>query len=131
MSDTTVIRYLLVNSAALTAIVPPERILQGEIKQGTSKPAIGISHISGVWGKEVSGQSRFCRARVQVTVEAASYGQKKQIMRLVREAVPRTPGLTAGVAVDSILRDADGADIDDTEVEIYIQTQDFFVSYNE
>lgn len=131
MSDVKVIRHLLANNAPLTAVVDAAKIVADEIPQGAPMPAILVEHISGVWGEEISKQSNFCRARVQVTVMAASYAQKKQIMRLVREAVPRSGGTIAGVAVDSILREPDGADFSDSTARIFMQTQDFMVSFNE
>lgn len=129
MHDVKAIRALLVNSGPLTQIVGAEKIVYGEIKEGTPLPAIGITHISGIWGAQVSGQSDLGRARVQVTVVAASYLVKKQIIDLVCNAVPRKPGLIAGVAVVEILRDSGGPDIDDSAAGIFIQTQDFKVSF--
>lgn len=131
MLDVTVIRCLLVNSAPLTAIVSAEKIVFDELAKGTPMPAILIEHISSVWGKEVSGQSKFCRARVQITVMASSYSQKKQIMALLLAAIPRKPGAIAGVNVESILREPDGPDFRDSAAGILMQTQDFMVSFNE
>lgn len=131
MSDVKVIRYLLANSAPLTAVVNAEKIVAGEVPQGTPMPAVFVQHRSGVWSKEVSGQGRLCRARVQVTVMAASYAQQKQIMRLVCAAVPRTRGVIAGVNVDSILREDDGPDFSNSDAGIFLQAQDFMVLYNE
>lgn len=131
MSDVNVIRYLLANSAPLTAVVGAAKIVIGEIRQGTSMPAILVNHISGVWGKQLAGQSNFCRARVQVTVQAADYAQQKKIMRLVRAAVPRTRGTIAGVEVEEILREPDGPDFSNSDAGIFLQTQDFMVSFNE
>lgn len=129
MHDVKAIRALLVRSAPLTGIVSAEKIVYGEIKEGTPLPAIGITHISAVAASEVSGQSDLRRARVQVTVVAASYIAKKEIMELVCQAVPRKPGAIAGVAVVEILRDSDGPDLDDSAVGIFIQAQDFKVSF--
>ncbi len=131
MPDVTVIRHLLANHAPLTAVVPATRIMAGDIPQGTPLPAISVSHVSGVWGKQISTQSPDCTARVKVTVKAANYPQQKQLMPLVRAAVPRTRGTVHGVLVESILRDADGPDFRDDDAGIYMQTQDFFVNYIE
>lgn len=131
MSDVKVIRYLLANHAPLVAVVPATKIMASVIPQGTAMPAIAVSHVSGVWGSEISQQSRYCTARVQVTVMAASYAQQKQIMALVRAAVPRTRGAINGVAVESILREPDGPDFRNDEQAIFLQTQDFFVKFNE
>lgn len=131
MPDIKVIRSLLVGHAPLTAVVPAAAIAPGLIAQSTPLPAIGISHVSGVWGKDVSRQSKDCTARVQVTVLAQNYPQQKQVMALVRAAVPRTHGTVAGVVVDSITREDDGPDFADEDAGIYMQTQDFIVKYSE
>lgn len=131
MSDVKVVRYLLANHAPLTAVVPATRIMAGLIPQGASLPAIAVGHVSGVWNSEISAQGRQCTARVQVTVMAADYVQQKQLIALVRAAVPRTRGSIASVAVESILREPDGPDFRDDDAGIFMQTQDFFVKFNE
>jgi len=131
MPDVTVIVHLLKAHTPLTAVVPAARIMGGEIPQGTPVPAISVSHVSAKWSKEISAQSRDCTARVQVTVKAATYPQQKQLLSLVRAAVPRMRGTVAGVVVDSITREDDGPDFRDDDAGIYLQTQDFFVKYVE
>lgn len=131
MSDVKAVRYLLANNAELVAVVPATRIAAGPLPQGTALPAIAVTHVSGVWGSQISGQSNFVTARVQVTVMASSYVQQKQIIALVRAAVPRTRGTINGVAVDSILREPDGPDFGDFEADIYMQTQDYLVRYTQ
>lgn len=131
MSDVKVVRYLLANNAPLIAVVPAVKIMAGVIPQGTPMPAIAISHISGVWGSEISQQSKHCKARVQVTVMAANYAQQKQLLRLVRAAVPRMRGTINGVSVESILREPEGPDLSNDDAGLYMQTQDFMVAFNE
>ena len=131
MSGVTAIVYLLKNNAPLIAVVSASKIAAGRIPQGTALPAIEVSHISGVWRSEISDQGSYCTARVQVTVLASTYAQQKQIMALIRTAVPRTRGTVNSVNVDCILRDADGPDFRDDDAGIYCQTQDFFVKFNE
>lgn len=131
MPDVAVTRHLLVNSAPLVAIVPIARIRAGVISAGTAMPAIAITHISSVWGEEISQQSVDCTARTQVTVMATSYPQLKALIALVRAAVPRTRGTIAGVKVASILRGTDGPDFSNDEADIHMQTQDFIIRYFE
>ncbi|MFA5900350.1 MAG: DUF3168 domain-containing protein [Hyphomicrobium sp.] len=131
MSDVKVIRYLLANNAPLIAVVPAAKIMAGMIPQGTALPAIAVSHVSGVWRQEISQQSRQCRARVQVTVMAATYPQQKQIIGLIRTAIPRTRGTINSVNVESILREPDGPDFRDDEIGSFMQTQDYFVTFDE
>jgi hypothetical protein len=132
MSDVKVVRYLLANSAPLTAVVPAAKILAGVIPQGTVLPAIAISHVSTVRRKTVErSATEHCTARVQVTVQAKSYPQQKAILALVRAALPRTRGMINGVDVDNILCDIDGPDFIDTEADIYMGSSDFIVTFNE
>lgn len=131
MSDVKVVRHLLATNAALIAVVPAARIIPGLIPQGTTLPAIAVSHVSGTWGSEISAQSRDCTARVQVTVMASTYAQQKQVMALVRTAVPRTHGTINGVSVGSITREPDGPDFRDDVAGIFLQAQDFMVKFNE
>lgn len=129
MPDVTIIRTLLAAHAPLTAVVPAARIAAGPITQGAQLPAISVAHVIATWGNQISQQSRDCTARVQVTVKAANYPQQKQIIALVRAAIPRMRGTVAGVQVDSILRDVSGPDFRDDDAGIYLQSQDFFVKY--
>ncbi len=131
MSDVIAIRYLLSTNVALTAVVAPDNIMAGQIPQGTVLPAVAVNHISGVWISELSQQGKQCRARVQVTVMANDYVQQKQLINLVRDAVPRQGGMINNIKVDSILRDGSGADFRDDDLGHYMETQDFIVIYNE
>jgi hypothetical protein len=131
MSDVKVVTYLLAHNAPLNAVVPAASVMPGVIPQGTALPAISVMHVSGVWNGEISQQGRNCRARVQATAMAASYEQLKQIMPLLRAAVPRAGGTINGVSVDCILREPDGPDFVDDDAGLYMQTQDFLVIYNE
>lgn len=132
MSDVKVVRYLLANSAALVAAVPAAKIQPGVIPQGTVLPAIAISHVSTVRRKTVEkSATEYCTSRVQVTVQAKSYPQQKEILALVRAALPRTRGTVHGVEVDDILHDIDGPDFNDPDTEIYMGSTDFIVTHYE
>ena len=131
MSGVKAIRALLAASPALTALAPAARIIIGTIPQGTPLPAISVAHVSTRWLPQVSGQSKYATERVQITVHAATYDQKQQVLQLARAAVPRRPGMVAGIAVESILREPDGPDFSDDSARIHMQTQDFKVAYIE
>lgn len=132
MSDVKAVRYLLANNASLIAVVPAARIFSGVIPQGTTLPALGVSHVSTVRRQAVSNDT-FCTARVQVTVLAATYPTQKSILALVRAAVTRKPGTVNSVKVDTILKDLEGPDFRNDAVDppIYMQSQDFIVHYTE
>lgn len=132
MSDVKVIRYLLATSAGLTAVVPSARILAGRVPQGTTLPALCVQHVSTVRRHAVAATAvKLCTARVQVTVYASTYVQQKEIMTLVRAALPQTRGTVNGVEVDSIHHELDGPDFDDDTTEIYMESVDYKVTFHE
>lgn len=132
MSDVKVTRYLLANNAALTAVVAAAQIQAGEIPQGSPLPALGVTHVITVRAQLIAG-TQSCRARVQVTVHAATYPQQKQVLALVRAALPRTYGTVNGVKVTSLVVGDEGPDFrnDDVQPPIYMGSQDFIVTYTE
>ncbi len=132
MSDVKVVSYLLTHNTALLVAVPSSKIISGLIPVGTTLPAIGISHISTMRRNAVKkGVTDFCTSRVQITVQAATYPLQKSILKLIREALPRTRATVNSVMVDDILIDIEGPDLRDDEAGIYQGSQDFKVTYNE
>jgi hypothetical protein len=132
MSDVKAVRYLLANDASLIAAVPAAKIIAGPIPQGEALPAISVAHISTVRRNTVKQAATvFCTSRVQVTVLAKDYPTQKSVLALVRAALPRTRGTVNGVYVDDILPDIEGPDFRDDDEGIYMQSQDFIVTYNE
>ena len=132
MSAILAVSHLLENDAALVAVVPAASQFAGLIPQGTALPALAITSVSTVRRQEVNADN-FCIERVQVTVHAATYPQQKQVLALVRAALPRRPGTVNGVEVDSILKDATGPDFRNDAVDppIFMGEQDFIVRYSE
>ena len=131
MSDVKVVRYLLANNATLIAQVPATRIMAGPLPQGTTAPAISVTHVSTVRRESVvATASRLCTSRVQVTVLATTYPTQKSILALVRAALPRSRGTVNGVSVDAILIDSEGPDFTD-DAGLYMGSHDFSVTYSE
>ena len=130
MSDVKAVRYLLANNAPLNAQVPAVRVIGGVLPQGIELPAISVTHVSTVRPQMVNAASKLCVSRVQVTVMAASYQSQKDVMALVRAALPRSRGSVNGVAVDSILIDIEGPDFTD-EAGLYMGSIDYRVTYTE
>jgi hypothetical protein len=132
MSDVKAIKHLLHSDAALVAVVPAAKIKSGLITQGTTLPAISVSHVSTIRRHAVaSTSSEFCTSRVQITVMAKSYPEQKSILALIRAALPRTRGSVNGVIVDSLLKDIDGPDFREDDAEIYMQSLDYIITYSE
>lgn len=105
--------------------------MAGPLPQGTTLPAISVTHVSTTRREAVSPTaSRFCVSRVQVTVLAKAYPEQKSILALVRAALPRSRGTVNGVKVDSILIDSEGPDFTD-DAGLFIGSHDFIVSYND
>lgn len=132
MSGTAIIRYKLSQAAALTAVVPAARIQAGVLPQGTALPCISVTLISGVDpAKQVSKSSGLRTDRVQITVDAASYPQVRQILALCRAALPYTRGTVNSIACDSIVPDIEGPDGFDDLLKSYFQSQDYIVTWSE
>ena len=130
MSDAKAVRYLLANDATLTAQVPATRIRIGVLPHGIGLPAIAVTHVSTVRPQMVNTASKLCVSRVQVTVMAADYESQKDVLALVRAALPRSRGTVDGIAVDSILIDTEGPDFTD-EAGLYMGSIDYRVTYTE
>lgn len=133
MSDVIATRYLLANNAPLIARVPAAKIAAGAIPIGTVLPAVAINHIDTIerLSVDMAGTKIMATARVQVTVQAKTYIDQKQILELVRRALPNTRGTVNGVEVDSILPDGSGPDLRDDDAGIYMQSRDFIVKFLE
>jgi hypothetical protein len=129
MSAEKAINYLLRNHAPLTAKVPSTRIFAGLIPLGTTLPAIAYNFISGVRTKNLDMGNQIVRARVQVTVQAASYPAQKEIIDLIIAACDAKRGAIGTVTVDSIMADLTGPDLRDDDAGLFMQTQDFIVAY--
>ena len=133
MSGVAIVRYLLSVNAPLIAVVPATRIAAGVLPLNTELPAIGVKEVDALQYLTVSMSSanRHMAGRVQVTVLAKTYPSKKQILALIRDALPISRGTVNGISCDSILPDLVGPDLDDPESIIFEQSQDFMVRWNE
>ena len=71
------------------------------------------------------------QARIQITALADSFGSCAEILDAAREALLYQYGTHGGVEVVSIIRDIDGADDFDPELQAYAQSIDVVVTYIE
>lgn len=129
MSDVKAVRYLLANNAGLIAVVPATRIIAGILPQGTTAPAIAVTHVTTIRRQLIASQAE-CVARVQVTVMAATYPLLKSTLALVRAALPRTHGSVNGVNVLGLIVDTTGPDFTD-ESGLFLGSQDVILTYTE
>lgn len=130
MSGVGIVWYKLSQSANLTAVVPATRIKAGVLPQATALPAISVTLVSGVTGLQLTKASGLRTDRVQITVDALTYPQVRQILALCRAALPYTRGTVNGIACDSILPDIEGPDGFDDLLKTYFQSQDFMVTWS-
>jgi len=130
MSGVAIVRYLLANSAPLTAVVPAERIKPSVLVEGTPFPLISITSISSTPYNQINKTSGLSMDRVQVTVEADDYLQVKEILALVRAALPYTHGAVNSINCDSLLPDTIGPDGFDNNLMSHFQSQDFIVKWS-
>ena len=138
MSGVAVVRHLLVNAAAVTAVVPAARIMAGDLPLKTAMPAITITQISGMprLTLAMTEPNRLHTDRVQVTVlvkgpeqGGEGYPILRTILGLVLAACPNQNGTVNGVTVDSILPDIEGPDLADMATALYSSSRDFLVKW--
>lgn len=132
MSGVAIIQNLLANNIALLAQVPAARINAGVVPLATALPAVAVQEVSSVERTPVAmaGGTVFVTERIQVTVLAKTYALQKTLLGLVRAACPVSRGTVAGFACESVLPAPRGPDMFDAGDGIYMQTQDFIVSFN-
>ncbi len=140
MSGVKVIRFLLANAAAVTAVVPATRIRAGDLPIDTVLPAIAIEQISSVPQLTLSmtDPNRMHVDRVQVTAfvkgpqgdpSGDGYPGVRTILDLVMAACPNQNGSVNSVTVDSIIVDSEGSDLQDDATSLYYCSRDFIVKW--
>ena len=132
MSGVSIATQLLVVNSALLAVVPSIRIMAGVVPVTTAAPAISLMQINGEERKTVSmaEPTRYKTDRVQITIYAKTYPAVKQILGLIRTAMPVTTGATvAGWPVQSVLHENDGPDFYEDGPNLYSQAVEYSVSY--
>jgi len=131
MSGIAIVNYLLSNDANVTGTVPAARIYSGIAPLKVTKPAIALRSVSDI-AREIVAQNSatmLWTERVQVSILASDYATKKQVLALVRAALRSKRGTVNGFDCDSIVVDVTGPDLDDPEISLYEQSQDFMVKY--
>jgi hypothetical protein len=131
MSGVAICRTLLSANTALLAVVPANKIMAGVIPLNTVLPAISVASISGVSHNNVAMDNapKMVTERVQVTVMSKTYPQQKQLLALVKAAIPNTYAIVSGFQCYSIVDDIEGPDIQDVDLIIYFQSADFNVRF--
>lgn len=141
MSGVAIVRHLLASNAALISVVPASRIKPGVLPLNIALPAIAVSHISGQQHNNLAMASNqyLVTDRVQVTVLAkdvegiapySGYQKIKEILALVRSALPLSRGTNNGFLTDAVMPDFEGPDIYDPETLLFSQSVDYRVTYH-
>lgn len=132
MSAERVIFALLSGYAPLTAVVPIDRIVPGEIPVKVALPAIGYTHISSVDDPCVSAMpTTMVTSRIQIDVVAKTYAQTKSILMLINQACDRRGGPIAGVRVQHVRRDTTGPDMSSPDATIFSQSVDYKLTFSD
>lgn len=131
MSGAAIVGTLLRANSNLIAVVPAAKIFNGVIPIATVLPALSIIEVDAVETRSVrmAVDEVLTRSRVQVTVQAKAYATQKQVLELVRKALPHTRGTVGSYWVDSILPDSAGPDMQEVDAGIYMQSRDFLVTF--
>lgn len=140
MSGVAVVRYLLGHYAPLTAVIPDERIIAGDVTLNTARPCIAVTQVSSSDFRTLSrnGATRLVTERVQVsaifdsqyaTTPGSGYPGLLAAMKLVAKACPNQRAIINGIAVDSISIEEEGPDLFDSALALYSRSRDFFVRY--
>jgi len=138
VSGVAVIRYLLANAGAVTAVVPAARIMTGDLPLKTPMPAIAITQIDSIPLNAIRTNEtpKLHTDRVQVTVfrkalpDDAGYPGLKSLLNLVLAACPSQRGSVNGIAVDSIQPDLEGPDLPIPEMSLFTRSRDFLVKFS-
>lgn len=132
MSGVGIVAQLLRAHAPLVEMVPAASIKDGPIQLGSGLPAIAVEQISSTDFRLLCPEdSDLMTDRVQVTVAANGTRERRQIVKLVRDACRGKRGTLFGVAGADVQSDGQGPDFMDEGATIYLRTQDFRVAYRE
>ena len=130
MSGTSIINYLLSNDCDLASVVAADKVISGTIPLNTEYPAISIRQVSGLEFKTIQRTGdQLVTERIQVTAYASNYSQQKEIIELIRSALPTTRGGVSTFTVDSIVQDIDGPDLYSENPVTFEQSIDYMVRF--
>jgi hypothetical protein len=117
----------------VSALCDAANVMAGDVPQDTILPAFGIKHISTVSTARQDAQASFdlVTSRVQVTAKANDYPAIEQLLRAAGKACRYHRGTLAGFAVASVVRDAEGPDLENGDAGIYSRSVDFKVTFED
>ncbi|MBB6191196.1 hypothetical protein FHS51_001418 [Sphingobium wenxiniae] len=132
MGGCEAVRGLFAGDNALTALVPAERIVIGDVPAGFPVPCIALFSISAVDRNTLKhGAVKRVTERVQATVMAPDSAVRQLVQRTAKKAADGKMPTVEGILHVTVHSIGAGADGRDPETGIHMGTQDFRVSYNE
>lgn len=144
MSGVAIVRNLLVNNAALLALVPAASVFAGHIPQGTALPAVGVTEVSvqRIHMTTDAAATKTSQAWVQVTVmtsgstsTTAAYTQMKKILAAAGLGRGVHTGIYQGsdfaYNIKAVIDHGIGPEIPPADDKIYEQSRDFMVTFAE
>jgi hypothetical protein len=129
MSGVPIILDLLTADAAVTALVPAERIMGGGLSEGVPLPALLVTTVSAHPNARLAGRASHWFERVQVTIRAANYEQTKTLRELVNDACDGLSGVVAGRSGVATTALGPGPDFRTPDSSIWMSSFDFQVTY--
>jgi hypothetical protein len=130
------VRYLLANASAVTSLLGETTgngIHPGQAPENALLPLIVIEHVSAQELTTIDANSAYGlnRARISVSAVAKTYPAVKALIEQIRIALNYQRGVINGVRVITIIRDTVGPDLRDDDRQLYNQSIDFQVTYQE
>lgn len=123
----------LLNAAAGVIALVPAGPYPGIVPQAAALPALAVEHVSSAELTTIDANAAFglVQSRIQVTAIAKTYPEVKALIEQVRIACNYQRGVLDGVRVVSVIRDNLGPDQRDDDRQLYSQSIDFQVTFQE
>lgn len=130
MTGASIVGELLRTTAAITEIVPAERIKGGRLPDGIALPALLVRTTSSLDRQNLKRSATTRRKdRVSVTVRAENYRDQGAVIELVRTTLGGLVADIGGGKRAAILTAGTGPDLAGP-ADTFEQTQDFRVSFD-
>ena len=129
MTGGDIVVALLTANAAVTGMVPADRIKLGALPDGIALPALLVRTVSSVDRQPlVTGAKTRTTDRIAVTAVTASYRDQRALIAVVKPACRGKFGAIAGATGVSVLTAGTGPDLQGPGNR-FEQVQDFRVSF--
>lgn len=133
MSGIAALRSVLVDDAALIALVPATKIVSGPAPLDTAPPFISLSSVSVVdMNIPTPGATQFVTERVRAAVVAADDPELRQVFAAMKRAGGgQLYPIVTGISGVTIFTAGAGPDIVNEQAHLYQKNMDFMIRYTE